>query len=242
MRVTALSQSVPTPNTHELLRVVTSDAVGAPAAELPPPVAPIAPDPLVPVMSTPVKATTVMDDTTFCDRLAVTVAFVSAVVAKARQISAPPGCVLVRLTRAQVSPPPVTLVTVKPPAVTESAEINASNSSFGTAVVNAGLVTLVAAEVRSVEVIVSIASCPGGGGVITTRLTVVEWFRLVLAPEIVNVDVPDGVELRVLMVNVDDPDPVIVVGLNVPVAPMGKPLAPRVTVSENPPEPATLTV
>ena len=63
-----------------------------------------------------------------------------------------------------------------------------------------------------------------------------------VAPEIVNVEVPDGVELRVLMVNVDDPEPVIVVGLNVPVAPAGKPLTPRVTVSENPPEPATLTL
>ena len=38
----------------------------------------------------------------------------------------------------------------------------------------------------------SIANCPGGGGVVTTRLTVVEWFRLPLTPEIVNVDVPDG--------------------------------------------------
>jgi hypothetical protein len=59
---------------------------------------------------------------------------------------------------------------------------------------------------------------------------------------IVSVVVPAGVVVSVLIVNVEDPDPVIVVGLNVPVAPAGSPLTPRVTAPENPPEPPTLTV
>jgi hypothetical protein len=168
----ALSQSVPTPNTQELLRVVTSDAVGAPTAALPPPVAPMAPDPFVPDESAPVKLTTVIDDTTFCDRFAVTVTLLSADVAKARHTSAPPGCAFVRFTSTQVRFPPVTLVTVRPPEEIESAETNANKSSFGTVVENAGVVTVVAADVRSVEITVSIANCPGGGGVATTRVTV----------------------------------------------------------------------
>jgi hypothetical protein len=174
VRVAAVSQSVPTPNTHELFRVVTSDAVGAPVAALPPPVAPIAPDPFVPDASAPVKVTTVIDATTFCDRFAATVALLKAVVANARQISASPGCALVRFTSAQVSPPPVTLLTVIPPDAPESAEMNANNSSFGTVVENAAVVTVVLADVLSVEVIASMANCPGGGGVVTLRLTVVE--------------------------------------------------------------------
>lgn len=160
-----------TPNTQELFRVVTSEAVGAPDAPLPPPVAPIAPDPLVPVVSVPVKLTTLIEDTTFWERLAVTVTLFNAVVAKARHISAPPGCVFVRFTRAQVNPPPVTPDTVRPPEDAESAEMNASRSSFGAAVENAGVVTLVAADVRSVEVMASIANCPGGAATVTLRLT-----------------------------------------------------------------------
>ena len=141
-----------------------------PLAALPPPVAPIAPDPFVPEESAPVNVTTVIDDTTFCDRFAVTVALLNAEGAKARQISAPPGCAFVRFTSAQVRFPPVTLLTVIPPEEPESAEMNANNSSFGIVVENAGVVTLVAADVRSVEINVSIANCPGGGGVATTRL------------------------------------------------------------------------
>jgi hypothetical protein len=43
------------------------------------------------------------------------------------------------------------------------------------------------------------------------------------------------------MVNVEVPDPVIVVGLNVPVAPAGSPVTPKFTVLANPPEAPTLT-
>jgi hypothetical protein len=64
VRVIALSQSVPTPNTQELFRVVASVAVGVPELLLVAALAPIAPDPLVPEGSTPVKLTTVIDDVT----------------------------------------------------------------------------------------------------------------------------------------------------------------------------------
>src|SRR6266850_6171983 len=72
VRARAPSQSLPTPNTSELLRVVTRDAAGASAGELLPPVAPMAPEPLVPDVSTPLKLTTVMAAATFCDNAAVT--------------------------------------------------------------------------------------------------------------------------------------------------------------------------
>jgi hypothetical protein len=188
-----------------------------------------------------VKLTTVIDATAFCDRFAVTVALLNVVVEKAPQISASPGCAFVRFTRAQVKPPPVTLLTVIPPERPESDDTNASNSSLGAVVENAGLVTVVPADVRSVEVKVSIANDAGGGGVVTTRLTVVGWFRLPLTPVMVSVDVPAGVELNVLIVKVEDPDPVIVVGLNVPLAPAGNPPTPKVTTPENPLCPVIVT-
>jgi hypothetical protein len=61
---TALSKSFPTPRTHELFTIVTSDAAGAPVAALLLPTAPIAPDPFVPEMFTPAKLMTVIDEIT----------------------------------------------------------------------------------------------------------------------------------------------------------------------------------
>src|SRR5712675_750249 len=101
--------------TREFALVVTREAVGAPALEFPVPVAPMAPDPLVPVVSTPAKLITVINETVLRDRVAVTVALVSCDVAKARQISAVPRCVLVLRTSTHVSPVvamPVTVVFV----------------------------------------------------------------------------------------------------------------------------------
>ena len=112
VRMIGLSKSFPTPSTHELFRVVTRVAVGAPELPLPEPVAPIAPEPFVPDVSTPVKLTIVTEDATLCERVARTVAFVSTVGAKARQISVVPFCTFVRRTSTQVKPPPVTPVTV----------------------------------------------------------------------------------------------------------------------------------
>ncbi len=76
VRMIGLSKSFPTPSTHELFRVVTRVAVGAPELPLPEPVAPIAPEPFVPDVSTPVKLTIVTEDATLCERVARTVAFV----------------------------------------------------------------------------------------------------------------------------------------------------------------------
>jgi hypothetical protein len=75
-------------------------------------VAPIAPDPLVPEVFAPVKVTTVIEDTTLCERVAVTVTLVNGEAAKARQISAVPLCTFVRSTNTQFRPAPLMPVTV----------------------------------------------------------------------------------------------------------------------------------
>src|SRR5262245_44145243 len=107
VRAVARSQSTPTPNTQDPLRVVTSDAEGAPDAAL---AALDAPTGVA--ASTPVNVITVMEAATPWDRFARTVAFASALVAKARQISAVPSCALARRTSCQVSPLVAMLVTV----------------------------------------------------------------------------------------------------------------------------------
>src|SRR6185436_13540769 len=108
VRATALSKSLPTPNTQELSRVVTSVAVGAPLERLAAAVAPIAPAPLTPEVSTFAKLTTVSIDETGCESEAVTIAFVSRAGANARQISLVPRCTFVRPTSVQLRPAPVT--------------------------------------------------------------------------------------------------------------------------------------
>ena len=71
VRALALSQSLPTANTHELLRVETSVAVGAPLAPLAALIAPMAPEPFEPDVSAPLTATTVMDAAADCANVAV---------------------------------------------------------------------------------------------------------------------------------------------------------------------------
>src|SRR3954470_4936780 len=110
VRAIALSKSLPTPKTHELFRVVVSVAVGAPEAALADLIAPIAPEPFVPDVSTLENVITVRDEITVCDSVAVAVTLVRTFGEKARQISLDPACALVRATRAQVSPAPVTPV------------------------------------------------------------------------------------------------------------------------------------
>jgi hypothetical protein len=87
----ALSQSLPTPNTQDPLRVVTRDAVGAPEEALLPAVLPIAPEPPVPEVSVPVKLATVIEAATLWDNVACTVTLERVRGAKARQISAVPN-------------------------------------------------------------------------------------------------------------------------------------------------------
>ena len=91
--------------------MVTREAEGAPAEALPEPMAPMAPEPLVPVRSTPLKLVTVIEEATLWERVAETVTLLRAEVAKALQISEVPAWVLVRTTRTQFKPAPVTLVT-----------------------------------------------------------------------------------------------------------------------------------
>jgi hypothetical protein len=64
----------------------------------------------------------------------------------------------------------------------------------------------------------------------TVRLTVVEWVADVPVPVTVTVEVPGAVDVVVEMVRVEPAPAVTDVGLKVAVAPVGRPLAPRLTV------------
>jgi hypothetical protein len=59
---------------------------------------------------------------------------------------------------------------------------------------------------------------------------------------IVSVGLPAGVLLLVCTVSVALPVPVTVLGLNVPVAPLGNPLTPKLTTPLNPFSAPTFTV
>jgi hypothetical protein len=76
----------------------------------------------------------------------------------------------------------------------------------------------------------------------TTREVVVECVRLPLVPVRVSVEVPTGVVLAVVTVSVEVPLPLIVAAEKLAVAPVGNPLAPRVTVPVNPFSAPTVTV
>ena len=80
------------------------------------------------------------------------------------------------------------------------------------------------------------------GAVETTRVLVVECVRLPLVPVMVSVDVPAAVVLAVVTVSVEVPLPLIVAGEKLGVAPVGNPLALRVTVPLNPLSAPTVTV
>ncbi len=68
----------------------------------------------------------------------------------------------------------------------------------------------------------------------TISVTVVEWTVEPLVPVIVIVDVPTGVVLAVVTVMVEEPEPVTDGGLKEAVAPVGNPLAVKVTVPVKP--------
>ena len=69
----------------------------------------------------------------------------------------------------------------------------------------------------------------------TTRVTFVDCCKLPEAPVMVTGYEPDAVEDVVDTVMVELPDPLTEVGLKVAVAPVGNPLALKVTVPLNPP-------
>lgn len=131
---------------------MVNEAVGAPGSALPVPVAPMAPEPPVPVVSTPVNVITVIEAATLFASAAVTDALLKVVDENARQISAVPSCVFVRLTKVQVRLAPVTPVTVML-AAGASVETKANNNSLALVVENVGDTIVVALELRSVDTV-----------------------------------------------------------------------------------------
>jgi hypothetical protein len=96
----------------------------------------------VPTVLTPLKVITVIEETTLCDKVALTATFFNTDGAKARQISDVPSWTLVLTTRTQVNPAPDTLCTVAFGELRVSVEMKASSSSLLWAVENAGEATL----------------------------------------------------------------------------------------------------
>lgn len=82
----------------------------------------------------------------------------------------------------------------------------------------------------------------GGTGVVTTSVAVVECTIVPLVPVMVSVELPAGVEVSVVTDRVDDPEPATEVGLNVPVAPLGKPETLKLTVPVKPDVAVTVVV
>ena len=78
--------------------------------------------------------------------------------------------------------------------------------------------------------------------VVTTSVTVAVCVSEPLVPVIVKVGLPAGVLLVVVTVSVEDPDPLIDGGENDGVAPLGSPLALRLTDPVNPLMALTLTM
>jgi hypothetical protein len=117
--------------------------------------APIAPDPLVPEGSTPAKLITVIEETTACDRVAVTDSPLSVPGANAHQTSDVPLCPFALTTKVQVKPPPVTPVTVVFGPDSQSVEMKANNSSLPEVVENVGVTSVVFARAWSTETLAS---------------------------------------------------------------------------------------
>src|SRR4051812_25099220 len=69
---------------------------------------------------------------------------------------------------------------------------------------------------------------------LTTNVTVALRTKLPLVPVMVSVYVPACTLVVVLTVKVEEPDPLIEVGLKLPVAPAGNPLTLRLTLPVNP--------
>jgi len=85
------------------------------------------------------------------------------------------------------------------------------------------------------------AKC-GAAGAVTVSWTVVVWTSEPLVPVMVSVEVLAGVALVVATVNVEGVPGPIETGLNVGVAPVGRPLTVKPTVPVNPFKAEALTV
>ena len=80
-------------------------------------------------------------------------------------------------------------------------------------------------------------------GTVTTNVTPAVWIRLPLVPVIVREYVPGGVvPMAVVIASEDVPAPVIDGGVNVPVAPFGRPLTDKFVVAVNPLTAVVVTV
>src|SRR5581483_420913 len=76
----------------------------------------------------------------------------------------------------------------------------------------------------------------------TTSWTELLWARAPLVPRMEIADEPGGVETEVLMVMVELPEPVMLGGTKLAVAPLGSPLALRTTLLAKPPLGVIVTV
>ena len=130
---------------------------------------------------------------------------------------------MARATNCQFSPAPATELTVFPPDP-ESVEMNASNNSLGADVENCPLESKVSDDERSDEDTVSIASNDGVPGELTVNVAFAAWLSDEPLAVMVIGYVPTGVEMAVVIVSCELPDPVSDCGLKLAVAPVGKPL------------------
>src|SRR5262249_35375451 len=195
-RARKLSQSLPTPNTHELARVVVSVAEGLPAT----PAALLAIAVAAPTseFAAPWKPTTVIE--AISDRLStpVTVMDARAVGANAHQISDVPSCVLTRLALVQVSGTPllllftpltITLGPVAGPSVEMNARSNVepatATGGVGVGVTKGGIGGAVACERRRASALPPGALAPAAGvWLITDPAATVVLGEKVIAPTV----------------------------------------------------------
>jgi hypothetical protein len=73
-----------------------------------------------------------------------------------------------------------------------------------------------------------------GAGGVTVNVTFEECDKLPLVPVMVSVELPVGVELAVVTVSVEEPEPLMEAGLKLAAAPDGRPAALSATVPVNP--------
>lgn len=97
-------------------------------------------------------------------------------------------------------------------------------------------------DLRATVRLEGVADTLKSAAALTTRLTDAVCTRFPLVAVIVNGYVPNGVDDVVLTFSVEDPEPVTEVGLNVALAPAGKPLIVKPTALLKPPLAVTFTV
>jgi hypothetical protein len=147
-------------------------------------------------------------------------------------VDVPAGVVLVVVTVSVEVPDPVTVagekLAVAPLGNPLALSVTTPANPFNDPIVAVYVVVFPATTV-CVLGLPAIVKSGGGGAAFTTRLTVAACVSVPLVPVIVNADVPTGVLPVVVTVNVELPEPVMVVGEKLAVVPAGNPLALSVT-------------